>query len=231
MPFGALRRALAANRELTTAFGRAWPLLDPAEIVGDRAQARHGFTGSWAQRLQRIGFREVRTAGLTINYRTPQEIMTVAEPVIRAALPDANVPTSVRSTGIPVRHGDRADLDRVVDEWLADHDEGTVCVIGAGEFDPTLGARVDRVRSLTPTLAKGLEFDLVLLVDPESFGDGVEGAVDRYVAMTRATQELVILVAPTRRAVNDEEETRHRVGGGLLAECTSVESLRTLARP
>lgn len=169
-------------------------------VVGDRAQARHGFTGSWAQRLQRIGFREVRTAGLTINYRTPQEIMTVAEPVIRAALPDANVPTSVRSTGIPVRHGDRADLDRVVDEWLADHDEGTVCVIGAGEFDPTLGARVDRVRSLTPTLAKGPEFDLVVLVDPESFGDGVEGAVDRYVAMTRATQELVILVSSHRPA-------------------------------
>jgi DNA helicase IV len=49
-------------------------------------------------------------------------------------------------------------------------------------------------------LAKGLEFDLVVLVDPETFGDGIEGAVDRYVAMTRATQQLVILTtagAPT----------------------------------
>ena len=51
----------------------------------------------------------------------------------------------------------------------------------------------DRVRSLTPSLAKGLEFDLVVLIDPDSFGDGVEGAVDRYVAMTRATSRLVIL--------------------------------------
>jgi DNA helicase IV len=49
------------------------------------------------------------------------------------------------------------------------------------------------VRSLTPELAKGLEFDLVLLVEPERFGTGIEGAVDRYVAMTRATQQLVIL--------------------------------------
>jgi DNA helicase IV len=49
------------------------------------------------------------------------------------------------------------------------------------------------VFSLTPQLAKGLEFDLVVLVDPESFGTGVTGAVDRYVAMTRATRQLVIL--------------------------------------
>jgi DNA helicase IV len=49
------------------------------------------------------------------------------------------------------------------------------------------------VRSLSPQHAKGLEFDLVVLVDAEGFGDGIEGAVDRYVAMTRATQQLVIL--------------------------------------
>ena len=53
-----------------------------------------------------------------------------------------------------------------------------------------------RVRALTPELSKGLEFDLVVLVDPQSFGAGIEGAVDRYVAMTRATQQLVILTSP-----------------------------------
>jgi DNA helicase IV len=52
-----------------------------------------------------------------------------------------------------------------------------------------------QVRSLTPELAKGLEFDLVVLIDPEEFGGGIEGAVDRYVAMTRATQRLVILTS------------------------------------
>jgi len=66
--------------------------------------------------------------------------------------------------------------------------DGIACVIG----DPTFLA-TPRVRSLTPELAKGLEFDLVVLVDPETFGTGIEGAVDRYVAMTRATQRLVIL--------------------------------------
>ncbi|MGW2376258.1 RNA polymerase recycling motor ATPase HelR [Kitasatospora sp. NPDC001683] len=157
-------------------------------IVGDRAQARHGFTESWQERLERIGLDRITMASLGINYRTPEEAMAQAEPAIRAALPDANVPTSVRSSGIPVRHGSVAELAEVLDTWLAEHDEGIACVIGAPGFEER-----SRIRSLTPELAKGLEFDLVVLVDPEAFGEGVEGAVDRYVAMTRATRQLVIL--------------------------------------
>ncbi|MFC7304282.1 RNA polymerase recycling motor ATPase HelR [Streptomyces monticola] len=166
-------------------------------IVGDRAQARHGFTESWQERLGRVGLDRVSMASLSINYRTPEEVMTEAEPVIRAALPDANVPTSVRSNGVPVVHGSLADLDSVLDTWLDAHAEGIACVIGAGDGDMAedrFRAR-PRVRSLTPELSKGLEFDLVVLVDPETFGEGIEGAVDRYVAMTRATQRLVILTS------------------------------------
>ncbi|MET8623040.1 RNA polymerase recycling motor ATPase HelR [Kitasatospora sp. NPDC004669] len=157
-------------------------------IVGDRAQARHGFTESWQERLQRVGLDRAVMASLSVNYRTPEEVMAEAEPVIRAALPDANVPTSVRSSGIPVRHGAVAELEAVLDTWLAEHAEGVACVIGAPGFEER-----SRVRSLTPELAKGLEFDLVVLVDPEAFGEGVEGAVDRYVAMTRATRQLAVL--------------------------------------
>lgn len=157
-------------------------------IVGDRAQARHGFTESWSERLSRIGLSRVSTATLSINYRTPSEVMAEAEPVIRAALPDANVPTSIRSNGLPVVHGPMAELASVVDGWLASHPDGIACVIG----DLTYAAP-PRVTALTPELAKGLEFDLVVLVDPDAFGEGIEGAVDRYVAMTRATQQLVVL--------------------------------------
>jgi superfamily I DNA/RNA helicase len=159
-------------------------------IVGDRAQARHGFAESWQDRLERIGLDRITLASLSINYRTPEEVMAEAEPVIRAALPDANVPTSIRSTGVPVVHGCVSELGSVLDAWLAEHAEGIACVIG----DPTFRA-TSRVRSLTPELAKGLEFDLVVLVDPEEFGTGIEGAVDRYVAMTRATQQLVVLTS------------------------------------
>jgi DNA helicase IV len=159
-------------------------------IVGDRAQARHGFTESWQERLERIGFDQISLASLSINYRTPEEVMTEAEPVIRAVLPDANVPVSIRSSGVPVMHGSVSELDAILGTWLAAHAEGTACVIGDPAFQAT-----SRVASLIPELSKGLEFDLVVLVDPAGFGGGIEGAVDRYVAMTRATQQLVILTS------------------------------------
>jgi DNA helicase IV len=160
-------------------------------IVGDRAQARHGFAESWQERLERVGLGQLNVASLSINYRTPEEVMAEAEPVIRAVLPDANVPTSIRKSGIPVVHGSTSDLNTVLEAWLDENAEGIACVIGDPSFEAT-----SRVRSLMPELSKGLEFDLVVLIDPEGFGQGIEGAVDRYVAMTRATQRLVVLTSP-----------------------------------
>ncbi|GAB2829951.1 RNA polymerase recycling motor ATPase HelR [Actinocorallia aurea] len=159
-------------------------------IVGDRAQARHGFTDPWRDRLERAGLDRITLASLTVNYRTPEEVMAEAAPVIRAALPDANVPTSIRAGGVPVHHGSVSERDAILEEWLADHTEGIACVIG----DPAFAER-PRVRSLSPELSKGLEFDLVVLIDPQDFGEGITGAVDRYVAMTRATQRLAVLTS------------------------------------
>ncbi|MCL2464107.1 MAG: AAA family ATPase, partial [Micrococcales bacterium] len=189
-------------------------------VVGDRAQARRGFAESWRERLERVGLRDIAVATLNVNYRTPQEVMAAAEPVIRAVLPDADVPVSVRSTGVPVLRGDVAELGPVVRDWLAAHDEGVVGVVVAGDNaggglgdgdnagsghvagdDPAqLATRLPddpRVAVLTPVLTKGLEFDLVVLVDPDHWDAGVAGAVDRYVAMTRSTQELVVLTPDT----------------------------------
>ncbi|MCW2762079.1 MAG: Superfamily and helicase-like protein [Marmoricola sp.] len=161
-------------------------------VVGDRAQARHGFTESWPARLERIGLHRIDVASLSINYRTPEAVMAEAEPVIRAVFPDANVPTSIRSTDVPVVHGSTSDLGSILDTWLAANAEGIACVIGTHDIE----TGTSRIRSLTPELSKGLEFDLVVLIDPETFGEGIEGAVDRYVAMTRATLQLVILTSP-----------------------------------
>lgn len=157
-------------------------------IVGDRAQARHGFAESWTERLERVGLRRIRHATLSINYRTPGEVMDDAEPVIRALLPDANVPTSIRRNGVPVTYGSAADRHGVLERWLAEHPTGTACVIGDPGFPAT-----GRVRSLSSESVKGLEFDLVVLMTAAGSADTVEEAVDRYVSMTRATQQLIVL--------------------------------------
>ncbi len=164
-------------------------------VVGDRAQARAGFAESWEERLERIGLRDARVQTLTYNYRTPQEVMDAAEPVIREALPDANVPVSVRSSGIPVRRSSVAQLEAIVREWLAASGEGVACIVGASTAEAAFAAGEERFSVLDPVSAKGLEFDLVVLVRPAEFGGaaGVAGAVDRYVAMTRATERLVVL--------------------------------------
>lgn len=188
-PFGHI--VVDEAQELTDAEWRMLVARCPSRsftVVGDRAQARQGFTETWEQRLTRIGLRDVRITHLGVNYRTPAEVMATAAPLVLAAIPDANVPTSVRETGVPVRFGEAASLPAVLDTWLDAHPDGVACVIGDPGFAPT-----ERVRSLTPEGAKGLEFDLVALVRPEQFGDDVTGAVDRYVAMTRTTRELVIL--------------------------------------
>ncbi|MFJ4208516.1 RNA polymerase recycling motor ATPase HelR [Paenarthrobacter sp. NPDC089675] len=162
-------------------------------VVGDRAQARHGFHESWKQRLEHVGLGNINQTSLTINYRTAEEVMAEAEPVIRAALPDANVPISIRSSGVPVRNGGVSELRSILTDWLAGNADGVACVIARHDVGPASLPASPRIRVLAPELVKGLEFDLVVLVQPELFGSGIEGAVDRYVAMTRATQELVIL--------------------------------------
>ncbi len=81
------------------------------------------------------------------------------------------------------------------------------------------------MRSLTPELSKGLEFDLVVLVDPDRFGEGIEGAVDRYVAMTRATQELVI---PELRIAGREPSNSYEAH--VVEGCSAVEGHRLQRR-
>lgn len=168
-------------------------------VVGDRAQARRGFPETWAERLADVGVPGAKVATLSVNYRTPVAVMEQATPVIRAVLPDANVPTSIRDNGIPVRRARETDRDRILRDWLQAHADGTACVIGDDAY-----AGTPRVRSLSAIEAKGLEFDLVVLAAgrPPRPGDvpldraaEIETAVDRYVAMTRTTGELVILDA------------------------------------
>ena len=159
-------------------------------LVGDRAQARSGFFEAWTERLDRVGLTGARQMSLTVNYRTPSEVMAVAGPVIRSEFPAANVPTSIRSTGVPVRRIGSHNVEAMVEAYLRDNQTGTVGIVAFDDLDLRENPRVS---VLTPEFVKGLEFDVVVVMGSENYSDGIRGAVDRYVAMTRATQQLFLV--------------------------------------
>jgi DNA helicase IV len=165
--------------------------------VGDLAQ-RSAPAGAhaWADVLgPHLGSRwTYRT--LTVNYRTPAEIMEMAADVLAGFAPDRQPPESVRATGEHPWHRSvpLADLAGEVRAAVATEagrlGHGTLAVIAA---DPAeLPELADSPAVLhTPVSAKGLEFDVVVIVDPERIR--AHNPADLYVSMTRATQRLGLL--------------------------------------
>ncbi|MFJ8582831.1 HelD family protein [Micromonospora sp. NPDC093277] len=189
-------------------------------IVGDVAQtgALAG-TPSWSEALEPYVADRWRLEELTVSYRTPAEIMAVAADVLAEIDPELRPPRSVRASGVPP--WDRTvDADRLAVELVeATAREAAGLAVGrlgvivpAGRVDE-LGAAVtaalpeaavgeqpelaNRVVVLTTEQAKGLEFDSVLVVDPDRIvAESPRGHSDLYVALTRATQRLGILRTP-----------------------------------
>jgi DNA helicase IV len=168
-------------------------------VVGDIAQTGSAAGArSWHEVLSPYLNDRWRLAQLTVNYRTPAEIMRAASAMLAAAGIGSSPITSARSveSSLTVERSDPLP-DRVaalVADELAE-DRGQVAVITADPEQLTaLSESVDRVAVLTPTQAKGLEFDSVLLVEPADIVDASRNGIsDLYVAMTRATQQLHIL--------------------------------------
>ncbi|MFT7836152.1 helicase [Saccharothrix sp. BKS2] len=142
-------------------------------VVGDLAQ-RQAEAGvrTWHDVFDRYVPDRWRYHRLTVNYRTPAEIMACAARALAEVDPDAVPPTSVR-TGEPPTEVTGGDPESFRPET------GTFAVIS-----------VDG--PLTPRASKGLEFDVAVVVDPDRMTPP-----ERYVALTRATQRLVILHKPT----------------------------------
>ncbi|KUI30267.1 RNA polymerase recycling motor ATPase HelR [Mycobacterium sp. GA-2829] len=161
-------------------------------VVGDLAQRRSpAGARSWGSMLDAYVPGRWVYGSLTVNYRTPAEIMAVAAAVLADFAPDVEPPESVRATGVPPwrRRVTRNELPSAVDEFVRDEAEreGTSVVIGPPDVPGAVPA----------SEVKGLEFDAVLLVEPERIFDGPRGAAELYVALTRATQRLgVVHCAP-----------------------------------
>ncbi|MGC5030700.1 HelD family protein [Micromonospora sp. DT229] len=186
-------------------------------IVGDVAQtgALAG-TPSWAQALEPYVADRWRLTELTVSYRTPSEIMAVAAEVLAQIDPALRPPRAVRSSGrTPVSRRVPADLlaaelVEVVTAEAAALTDGRLgvivpatrveelgAVVTAALPEATIGEQPDlesRVVILTVAEAKGLEFDSVVVVDPDQIvAESPRGPSDLYVALTRATQHLTTL--------------------------------------
>ena len=136
---------------------------------------------------------------LTVNYRTPAEIMAYVERQAAVIGIRHHPPRSVRHSGREpqVRSVAPGDLERAVDQALdAVADEpGTVAVVAATALRDRLAASVadDDVPVVTARQAKGLEFDAVVLVGPGMIAKETSGGAALYVALTRATRDLAVL--------------------------------------
>ena len=141
-------------------------------IVGDVAQTSSpAGVDSWEETLAPFVDTRFRRHELTINYRTPAEIMEYANGILPAIAPDQTPARAIRSTGVPVSHV--SSLSEV-----ATHETGMTQVIS-----------VDNVTEI-----KGLEFDHVVIVNPDTIiATSPQGTNDLYVAATRATQTLTIV--------------------------------------
>jgi DNA helicase IV len=186
-------------------------------VVGDLAQAGSSAAPrTWGDAFDRVAPGRWSVEQLTVNYRTPAPMMELATRVLRASGSSVTAPSSIRD-GTPPRiiRVPVADLasaaSREVAGWVSD--EGRTAVIvpvslrdhvarSLGDTLPpgTLGvghsALDTRVSVLTVAEAKGLEFDQVAVVEPGAIlAESARGGHDLYVALTRATQQLVVLHA------------------------------------
>jgi len=187
-------------------------------IVGDIAQASSSSAAStWGEAIRPLTD-DFRLEELTVNYRTPKQIAELAERVAEEQGLQITRSQSVRDSEWEPRRVVAAAVEvpnSVVDAVAADREistTGTLAVIApdasvaglhhalAERFGGIVGLGVDGLQApitvLGPRTSKGLEFDSVVVVDP----DGIiaaepRGASALYVALTRATQRLTLITS------------------------------------
>ncbi|WP_280394635.1 RNA polymerase recycling motor ATPase HelR [Nocardia brasiliensis] len=183
-------------------------------VVGDLAQRRSAAgASSWASMLEPYVPGRWVYRSLTVNYRTPAEIMAVAAALLAEFAPEVQAPESVRACGVQPwsRLVTDDELPTAIDAFVREEAdrEGTSVVIGPPGVPGVVPA----------SETKGLEYDAVLVVAPEQIlADGPRGAAELYVALTRATQRLGVLhQGPLPQALSGLVETGTPVGNHLPA--------------
>jgi DNA helicase IV len=186
-------------------------------LVGDIAQTGSlAGAHSWAEVLDPYVANRWRLTELTVNYRTPAQVMTLASAMLHAAGVEAKAPRSVREGDVApsaqaIEPGDGDAVVALVRAELGVLGAGRLAVIApieqlerlravltlalpAGVVATGSGALDAPVGVLAVHQVKGLEFDSVVLVEPAAIlAASARGANDLYVALTRPTQRLMVV--------------------------------------
>jgi DNA helicase IV len=181
-------------------------------VLGDLAQATApGGQRSWDEALRELASptgAPVRLVELELGYRVPAPILEVANRLLAEAAPHIRPARSVRTHGpapvfLAAGGADGADgpaavaVAAAVERAGRGHSVGVVATPTYAAAVTALLAGHEGVVVLGPTDVKGLEFDVVVVVEPAavvaSLDDGAAGARLLYVALTRAVQELVVV--------------------------------------
>ena len=186
-----------------------------ATVLGDIAQGTTPWaTSSWQQMLGHLGKAEAELCVLDTGYRVPRQILDFASRLLIYIAPDLRPASSVRQDpgALLLRQlGDVGLAAAVAQECAAAlQSPGSAAVIAADEQIPAIvemltragvphavldGAAASDVISIVPvTLAKGLEFDQVIVIEPARITAADRRGMQRlYVALTRAVSRLTVV--------------------------------------
>jgi hypothetical protein len=183
-----------------------------ATVLGDLAQGTTPWAApSWPSLLTHLGKPEAGVRELSVGYRVPRQILDYASTLLAAIAPELRPASSLRADpgALELTRVSAASLSRALVAACRQACErpGSVAVIAADPQVPELGRALDRagvaygapgadaVLTLVPvTLAKGLEYDHVIVVEPGRIASTEARGLHRlYVALTRAVSRLTVL--------------------------------------
>ncbi|HEV2253112.1 MAG TPA: ATP-binding domain-containing protein [Streptosporangiaceae bacterium] len=185
-----------------------------ATVLGDLAQGTTPWAASsWASLLSNLGKPETDVRELSVGYRVPRQILDYASCLLAVIAPELRPASSLRADpgALDVVRVPSAALARevVAAARQACTRPGSVAVIAADPQIRSLASAFDaagvehgapgsdaRLTLVPVTLAKGLEYDHVIVVEPARIAQAEARGLQRlYVALTRAVSRLTVLYA------------------------------------
>lgn len=178
-------------------------------LLGDLAQGTAPWAArDWRETLAHLGKDDARVVPLTTGFRVPEAVVRLANrllPALQVAVPEA---VSLRRDGwLAVHRVDDLAAATVAEARAGLDHEGSIAIIAADSAIAALtatlvGAGIDvaesdaRVTVLPASLAKGLEYDHVIVVEPADIVAAEARGLNRlYVVLTRAVSRLAVLHA------------------------------------